>query len=178
MSSFISRLLKSSLPTKRLVSQLTQRGEDKLTALLRQLGLKKVFGSIGTKAVVGHRGISTTPVANKRKWVLFIYNASPNASLLMFLELTDDMELATGIFKRELQLRTAGCTDPWAMAKPMKRGAGTEDEPTEVPSVFDARMVGCLCLDDRIPKWMWLEKGSPKRCECGHYYVLKKDHPI
>ncbi|KAH8397630.1 hypothetical protein KR215_010957 [Drosophila sulfurigaster] len=158
MSSFISRLLKSSLPTKRLVSQLTQRGEHKLGALMRQLGLQKLLGAFGAKAVLAQRGIGTTPVAKK--------------------QLTDDMELATGIFKRELQLRQAGCNDPWAMAKPMKRGAGRENDPTVVPSVFDGRMVGCLCHDDRAPKWMWLEKGAPKRCECGHYYVLKKAEPI
>ncbi|KAH8306748.1 hypothetical protein KR044_012099 [Drosophila immigrans] len=157
MPSFISRLLKSSFPTKRLVSQLTQRGEDKLGALLRQLGLQKVLGVFGVKSV-GHRGISTTLVAKK--------------------QLTDDMELATGIFKRELQLREAGCNDPWAMARPLKRGPGREKDPTVIPSVFDGRMVGCLCLGDRAPKWMWLEKGAPKRCECGHYYVLKKAEPI
>lgn len=83
------------------------------------------------------------------------------------------MELATGIFKRELMLRRAGCLDPWAMKKPMKRGAGRENDPTEVPSAFDGRLVGCLCLGDRGAKWMWLEKGAPKRCECGHYFVLK-----
>lgn len=84
------------------------------------------------------------------------------------------MELATGIFKRELLLRQSGNYDPWLFAKPIKRGAGRENEPTEIPSAFDGRIVGCLCLGDRSPKWMWLEKGDPKRCECGHYYKLVK----
>ncbi|EDW63325.1 cytochrome c oxidase subunit 5B, mitochondrial [Drosophila virilis] len=153
MSSFISRLLKSPFASKRLVSQLTQRGEGKLGAVLRQLGLKRVLGVFGVKEGAGTRAISTTPVLKK--------------------ELTDDMELATGIFKRELMLRQAGCNDPWAMKRPMKRGAGRENDPTVIPSAFDGRLVGCLCLGDRAPKWMWLEKGNPKRCECGHYYVLK-----
>lgn len=161
MSSYILRFLKSSIPSKRLVSQLTQRGEGKLGALLRQLGLQKMLGvfELGSKEGTGKRGLSTTaPMAQK--------------------PLTDDMELATGIFKRELQLRQAGCDDPWAMARPMKRGAGRENDPTVITSAFDGRLVGCLCLGDRSPKWMWLEKGSPKRCECGHYYVLKKADPI
>ncbi|KAM8715926.1 hypothetical protein ACLKA7_002896 [Drosophila subpalustris] len=159
MSSYISRLLKSSFPSKRLVSQLTQRGEGKLGALLRQLGLQKMLGVFGSKEGTGQRGISTTALVSQKP-------------------LTDDMELATGIFKRELKLRQAGNNDPWSMARPMKRGAGNESDPTEVPSAFDGRLVGCLCLGDRGPKWMWLEKGAPKRCECGHYYVLKKADPI
>ncbi|TDG45048.1 hypothetical protein AWZ03_008549 [Drosophila navojoa] len=155
MSSFISRLLKSPLASKRLVSQLTHRGERKLGSLLRELGMQRVLGALGIKGFVGvaNRGIATTPVSNK--------------------QLTDDLELATGIFKRELMLRKAGCTDPWSMKKPMKRGAGRENDPTEVPSAFDGRIVGCICLGDRSAKWMWLEKGAPKRCECGHYFVLK-----
>ncbi|XP_023160750.1 cytochrome c oxidase subunit 5B, mitochondrial [Drosophila hydei] len=159
MSSFISRLLKSPFASKRLVSQLTRPGEGKLGTMLRVLGWQRMLGALGIKEFGGgsvgvvNRGISTTPVCNK--------------------QLTDDMELATGIFKRELMLRRAGCLDPWAMKKPMKRGAGRENDPTEVPSAFDGRLVGCLCLGDRGAKWMWLEKGAPKRCECGHYFVLK-----
>lgn len=92
----------------------------------------------------------------------------------LIIVLTDDMELATGIFKRELKIRESGNDDPWMMAKPMARGAGRENEPTEIPSAFDGRIIGCLCLGDRAPKWMWLEKGCAKRCECGHYYKLTK----
>ncbi|EDV99428.1 cytochrome c oxidase subunit 5B, mitochondrial [Drosophila grimshawi] len=152
MSSFISRLLKSPIATKRLVSQLTQSGEGKFSEMLRQFSLKRILGVFERKGGVGERTKSTTSVSS---------------------ELTDDMELATGIFKRELMLRQGGCTDPWAMKRPLKRGAGLEKDPTVIPSAFDGRLVGCLCLGDRVPKWMWLEKGEPKRCECGHYFVLK-----
>jgi len=77
MSSYILRFLKSSIPSKRLVSQLTQRGEGKLGALLRQLGLQKMLGvfELGSKEGTGKRGLSTTaPMAQKRKfsWLLLL----------------------------------------------------------------------------------------------------------
>ncbi|XP_017854253.2 cytochrome c oxidase subunit 5B, mitochondrial [Drosophila busckii] len=155
MSSFISRLAKSTAASKRLVSQLTQRSEGKMGALLRQLGLDRILGGLGNKA---GRAISTTPVLK--------------AGMI------DDIELATGIFKREKLLREAGCNDPWAMSKAMRRGSGRKNDPTMIPSALGGRMVGCLCGIERGPKWMWLESGDPVRCECGHYFQIKYVPPV
>ncbi|EDW76189.1 uncharacterized protein Dwil_GK15324 [Drosophila willistoni] len=151
MSSYISRLRAAQSASKRLISQLTQR-EGKVSAFLRRLGL-------GGKVVAPiPRAISTTPVRKA--------------------EMADPLEHATGIEKRELLLKAAGCADPWAMRKPLRRGSGRENDPTVIPSAFDGRLVGCICLGDRFAKWMWLEKGAPKRCECGHFFVLKNVPPV
>ncbi|KAH8260085.1 hypothetical protein KR026_002853 [Drosophila bipectinata] len=150
MSSYISRWLKAPSASKRLISHLTQR-EGKLSSLLRRLGLQPQSGG---NAAAGSRPISTTQV---QKSVLI-----------------DDDELVTGIQKREIQLAKQGCTDPWGIGRVVRRGSGRENDPTVVPSAFDHRLVGCICLDDRFAKWMWIEKDEgPKRCECGHYFVLK-----
>lgn len=62
--------------------------------------------------------------------------------------------------------------DPFNMS-PFKKGAGTKDQPTMVPSVTDERMVGCVCHDDQFyVSYFWLYKGEPRRCQCGHWYKL------
>ncbi|XP_030381146.1 cytochrome c oxidase subunit 5B, mitochondrial [Scaptodrosophila lebanonensis] len=156
MSSYISRLLRTPAASKRLISQLTERGgKNRFSLLLQRLGLGKWANGVSG---VGPRAISTTPVCKA--------------------EMADDIELATGIAKREMLLREQGCSDPWSMVKGIRRGAGRENDPTPIPSAFDGRLVGCVCLGDRFVKWMWLEKGNPKRCECGHYFVLKKVPPV
>ncbi|EDV59092.1 cytochrome c oxidase subunit 5B, mitochondrial [Drosophila erecta] len=155
MSSYISRLLKAQSASKRLISNLTRR-DGKLSSLLRGLGLKRPGGAA---AAPGQRPISTTQVQKSA--------------------LIEDEQLVTGIQKREMLLAKQGCEDPWGFTKMIRRGSGRENDPTVVPSAFDARLVGCLCLDDRMPKWMWIEKDEgPKRCECGHFFVLKNVPPV
>lgn len=154
MSSYISRLLKAQSASKRLISNLTQR-DGKLSSLLRRLGLQWQ----GAAAAPQQRPISTTQVQKSA--------------------LIADDQLVTGIQKREMLLAKQGCEDPWGFSKVIRRGSGRENDPTVVPSAFDARLVGCLCLDDRLPKWMWIEKDEgPKRCECGHYFILKNVPPV
>ncbi|SPP82345.1 cytochrome c oxidase subunit 5B, mitochondrial [Drosophila guanche] len=153
MSAYFARLFKAQAASKhRLISQLSQH-KGKFSSLLRRMGLQKWAETASMK-----RQISTTPVR--------------------MAEMADDLELATGIAKREMLLKEQGCGDPWGLGKILKRGSGRLNDPTEIPSAFDGRLVGCLCLDDRFAKWMWLEKGAPKRCECGHYFVLKKVPPV
>ncbi|EDW87877.1 cytochrome c oxidase subunit 5B, mitochondrial [Drosophila yakuba] len=155
MSSYISRLLKAQSASKRLISNLTQR-DGKLSSLLRRLGLQRLGEAA---AAPGQRPISTTQVQKSA--------------------LIEDEQLVTGIQKREMLLAKQGCEDPWGFSKVIRRGSGRENDPTVVPSAFDARIVGCLCLDDRLPKWMWIEKDEgPKRCECGHFFVLKNVPPV
>lgn len=56
----------------------------------------------------------------------------------------DALDHATGLEKKELLATLAGIDDPYHN-KPVKRGAGTKDKPTMVPSAFDARIIGCIC---------------------------------
>ncbi|CAI6353975.1 unnamed protein product [Macrosiphum euphorbiae] len=85
----------------------------------------------------------------------------------------DPLDLATGIEKKEMLLRLAGNDDPYNL-KAIKRGVGTCDKPTLVPSAFEARIIGCVCEEDASHvKWMWLYSGEPKRCYCGHWYKLE-----
>lgn len=58
--------------------------------------------------------------------------------------MSDPMEHATGLEKKELLALQAGNDDPFNM-KMLKKAAGTRQDPTLVPSCFDARIVGCIC---------------------------------
>lgn len=60
-------------------------------------------------------------------------------------ELPDPVDHATGLEKKELLAALAGNDDPYHM-KAIKRGVGTKDKPTLIPSAFDARMLGCICM--------------------------------
>uniref|UniRef100_A0A8D8PNC9 Cytochrome c oxidase subunit 5B, mitochondrial n=1 Tax=Cacopsylla melanoneura TaxID=428564 RepID=A0A8D8PNC9_9HEMI len=93
-------------------------------------------------------------------------------------ELPDPLDLATGLEKRELLAELAGDPDPFNV-KIRKRGAGTRDLPTEVPSAFEARIVGCICEEESPSiSWMWLYEGKPKRCACGHWFKLTYKAPV
>lgn len=62
----------------------------------------------------------------------------------IIVELPDPIDHATGLEKKELLAALAGNDDPYHM-KAIKRGVGTKDKPTLIPSAFDARMLGCIC---------------------------------
>lgn len=90
----------------------------------------------------------------------------------------DPLDHATGLEKRELLAKVAGNDNPFDM-KIIKRGAGTKAQPNEIPSAFDARIVGCICEEDATSvNWMWLHKGQPRRCECGHWFSLVHKAPL
>lgn len=110
--------------------------------------------------------------------------------------MSDPLDHATGIEKRELLARAAGNDDPFDM-KVFKRGVGTKETPNLIPSAFDARLVGCICEyrpfkqphdadlsfiegeeEQTYVQWMWLYQGVPKRCECGHWFKLVEKAPL
>lgn len=84
----------------------------------------------------------------------------------------DPMEHATGLERKELEAIARGNPDPFGM-KVLKRGPGTKDQPNLIPSFYEMRLVGCVCHEDAFYlNYMWLYKGEPKRCECGHWFKL------
>ncbi|KAJ8710305.1 hypothetical protein PYW07_009671 [Mythimna separata] len=90
----------------------------------------------------------------------------------------DPLEHATGMERKELMAMQAGNDDPFNM-KVIKKSAGTRDNPTLVPSCFDARIVGCICEEHATAvTWLWLHKDHPRRCECGHWYKLIEKQPV
>lgn len=56
----------------------------------------------------------------------------------------DALDLSTGLEKKELLAHLEGKKDPFHMNS-IRRGCGTMDNPTLIPSAFDARIVGCIC---------------------------------
>ena len=82
---------------------------------------------------------------------------------------------------------------------------GTKTKPTIVPSMYEERIIGCICKyrvqfkclcwcaligilcnqkclhlgdeDTTFIQWMNLKSGPPQRCECGHWYQLVKGNP-
>lgn len=91
-------------------------------------------------------------------WIFFFlilqtYPAFCNP-IFVFTEFIDDIDLATGLEKRELLAHLAGNDDPFHM-KPIKRGPSTKDQPTLIPSAFEARIVGCICkYFPTFPTWL------------------------
>ncbi|GAU98967.1 hypothetical protein RvY_10035 [Ramazzottius varieornatus] len=84
----------------------------------------------------------------------------------------DPLDLATGLEKKEMMARAAGNDDPFEIAA-VKRGVGTREQPTEIPSMADSRIIGCICNEDSLyVAYMTLHMGEPKRCECGHWFNL------
>ncbi|OQV13175.1 hypothetical protein BV898_12604 [Hypsibius exemplaris] len=84
----------------------------------------------------------------------------------------DPLDLATGLEKKEMLARATGNQDPFEIAA-IKRGAGTKDVPTQIPSMEPNRIVGCICNEDSLYiAYMTLYMGEKKRCECGHWYEL------
>ncbi|XP_018332360.1 cytochrome c oxidase subunit 5B, mitochondrial-like [Agrilus planipennis] len=107
-------------------------------------------------------------------------NALCGSKRLFAVKITmgDPIEHATGLEKRELLARIAGNEDPYASSI-RKRGPGTKNQPNEVPSAFDSRIIGCVCEEDSTSiNWMWVHKGHPKRCECGHWFNLVHRAPV
>lgn len=59
------------------------------------------------------------------------------------------------------------------------QGPGTKEQPTEVPSRYDSRIVGCLCTPDAEGfRYFWLFEHEDQRCHCGHWYRLVPAKPL
>jgi cytochrome c oxidase subunit 5b len=84
----------------------------------------------------------------------------------------DTLGHAVGPERWELLARLAGNEDPFEM-NVKKRTKGTFNDPTLIPSMYEKRLVGCVCEEDAISiQWMFLHKGEPKRCACGNWFKL------
>ncbi|XP_048761702.2 cytochrome c oxidase subunit 5B, mitochondrial-like [Ostrea edulis] len=82
---------------------------------------------------------------------------------------------AVGMERYEILCEMEG-KDPWDMKPSTKqKGFGTRDNPHIVNSVYDRRLVGCICDEDTGQiQYFWLYKGEPKRCYCGHFFKIKE----
>jgi len=88
------------------------------------------------------------------------------------LSMPDTLGHAVGPERFELLAKVAGNEDPFEM-NVKKRAKGTKDEPTLIPSMYDKRLVGCICEEDSIAiQWMYLHKGEQKRCGCGYWFKM------
>jgi len=88
------------------------------------------------------------------------------------VDMPDALGHAVGPERWELLTRLAGNDDPFEM-NVRKRAKGTFEEPTLIPSIYEKRLIGCVCEEDAISiNWMFVFKGEPKRCHCGNWYKL------
>lgn len=58
--------------------------------------------------------------------------------------MADPLDHATGIEKKEILSYMDGKFDPFHMGV-VKRGEGTAENPTLIPSAFNMRLIGCIC---------------------------------
>ncbi|XP_077991294.1 cytochrome c oxidase subunit 5B, mitochondrial-like [Glandiceps talaboti] len=87
-------------------------------------------------------------------------------------------EHATGLEKLEMDMKESGIDDPFNL-KVKHVVPGTKLTPTPVPSIFEKRIIGCICEEDATTiNWMWLHKGDAQRCDCGHFFELTADKPL
>ncbi|PVD22985.1 hypothetical protein C0Q70_16245 [Pomacea canaliculata] len=90
------------------------------------------------------------------------------------VSMPDTLGHSVGLERFELLAKLAGNEDPFEM-NVKKRAKGTKDEPTLIPSMYEKRLVGCICEEDAVSiNWMYLHKGEPKRCECGYWFKLSE----
>jgi cytochrome c oxidase subunit 5b len=55
---------------------------------------------------------------------------------------------------------------------------GTREKPTLVPSMYEERIVGCICEEEAtFITWQVAKKGAAHRCECGQFYQLVDANP-
>ncbi|KAK7584129.1 hypothetical protein V9T40_005092 [Parthenolecanium corni] len=91
----------------------------------------------------------------------------------------DDDELATGMWKKELEWRNAGIEDPFCIGAITRGDKGSKIDPIMVPGSFESRTMSCRCNEDQHTLFtMWLHQGEPKRCRCGYWHVLYYKEPI
>jgi cytochrome c oxidase subunit 5b len=84
----------------------------------------------------------------------------------------DQLGHSVGPERWELLAKMAGDSDPYQLTV-QKRGKGSFEEPSLVPSTFQSRNVGCICHEEQHHiNWMTLHRGVPKRCECGYWFKL------
>lgn len=83
-----------------------------------------------------------------------------------------DLEQATGVERKELEAILAGNPDPFNL-NVTKGVPGTKEAPTLVPSMYEERIIGCVCEEDSTSiAWMVLKKGPSVRCKCGNFFEL------
>jgi len=86
------------------------------------------------------------------------------------ISMPDALGHAVGPERYEMLAKAAGVDDPFEM-NVRKRARGTKDEPTIVPTMYDRRLIGCVCEEDSVTiQWMYLHKGEEKRCGCGYWF--------
>ncbi|XP_047002650.1 uncharacterized protein LOC124620028 [Schistocerca americana] len=104
---------------------------------------------------------------------------SVSAARLADKMMADPIEHATGKEKRELLAQLAGNDDPYHSKAIKRMSTSSKANPNPVPSAFDSRIVGCICEEDATHiKWMWVYKGIPTRCACGHWFQLVEKPPL
>jgi len=84
-----------------------------------------------------------------------------------------DLEQSTGLERKELEAILKGNPDPFNLN--VTRGSrGTRDTPTLVPSLYEERIIGCVCEEESTSiTWMVLKKGQTQRCpKCGNCFCL------
>lgn len=77
-------------------------------------------------------------------------------------------------------LNTKGPKDFGIPLNLMKRLDEHKDKTILIPSMHEARIVGCICkTDDETINWMWISRGPPKECGCGFkFQLVKKDESM
>lgn len=94
------------------------------------------------------------------------------------VHMPDGLGHSVGLERFELLAKLAGHEDPFEM-NVKKKKAGSLEDPNLVPSLFDVRLVGCICEEDSLViHWMHLHRGEPKRCECGNWFKLTEMKPL
>ncbi|KAM6432467.1 cytochrome c oxidase subunit 5B, mitochondrial [Liasis olivaceus] len=87
-------------------------------------------------------------------------------------DMPTDEEQATGMERKVLDTIKQG-VDPYCI-NPSKPFGGTKDDPHLVPSLTNARLVGCICEEDATETYyIWLHMGKIERCpSCGAHFKL------
>jgi len=86
-----------------------------------------------------------------------------------------DVEFETAATKRKFVEKE----DPWGMKALPRNKTSSIERPNVVYGVAARRLLGCVCHEDATDvAWMWIQRGEPSQCACGHWFALKQSEIV
>ncbi|XP_039278104.1 cytochrome c oxidase subunit 5B, mitochondrial isoform X2 [Nilaparvata lugens] len=88
-------------------------------------------------------------------------------------EFPDTMKVITGLEKKEIEANMAGKDERFDVQTFKRPEETSVESPIAIRSAYTSRVIGCICSDESTAiQWMWLKRGAPQQCACGHYFQL------
>uniref|UniRef100_A0A914D1C7 Cytochrome c oxidase subunit Vb n=1 Tax=Acrobeloides nanus TaxID=290746 RepID=A0A914D1C7_9BILA len=92
-------------------------------------------------------------------------------------EFPDVVEHAEGVIRQQMHARLRG-DDRFEYKVYYRAPKSSKDYPNLIPSAHKVRSVGCQCDPEQsFQIWGFYHKNIPKRCKCGHWFLVVDADP-